>query len=114
MISNHPKIHNLSGNFADDCTISEVIPPPFMQTSLQQTANHIDAWSKENRLQLKPTNCREIRSCFKGNPPSLSLVELNDFQLERISAAKILGGMILSGTTTLVLSPLKLQSDGIS
>ena len=76
--------------FADDCTISEVIPPS-KQSSLQQAVDYIDAWSQENRLQLKPTKCKEVRSCFKRNPPSSTLVELNDFQLERVSVAKILG-----------------------
>ncbi|CAB4016292.1 RNA-directed DNA polymerase from mobile element jockey, partial [Paramuricea clavata] len=75
---------------ADDCTISEVIPPS-KQSSLQQAVDYIDAWSQENRLQLKPTKCKEVRSCFKRNPPSFPLVELNDFQLERVSVAKILG-----------------------
>ena len=50
--------------FADDCTISEVIPPS-KQSSLQQAVDYIDAWSQENRLQLKPTKCKEVRSCFK-------------------------------------------------
>ena len=76
--------------FADDCTISEVILPS-KQSSLQQAVDYIDAWSQENRLQLKPTKCKEVRSCFKRNPPSFPLVELNDFQLERVSVAKILG-----------------------
>jgi hypothetical protein len=76
--------------FPDDCTISEVIPPS-KQSSLQQAVDYIDAWSQENRLQLKPTKCKEVRSCFKRNPPSFPLVELNDFQLERVSVAKILG-----------------------
>ena len=55
--------------FADDCTISEVIPPS-KQSSLLQAVDYIDAWSQENRLQLKPTKCKEVRSCFKRNPPS--------------------------------------------
>ena len=76
--------------FPDDCTISEVIPPS-KQSSLQQAVDYIDAWSQENRLQLKPTKCKEVRSYFKRNPPSFPLVELNDFQLERVSVAKILG-----------------------
>ncbi|CAB4005807.1 Hypothetical predicted protein, partial [Paramuricea clavata] len=44
--------------FADDCTISEVIPPS-KQSSLHQAVDYIDAWSQENRLQLKPTKCKE-------------------------------------------------------
>ena len=75
--------------FADDSTISEVIPP-FKQSSLQQAIDHINAWSQENRLQLKPTKCKEVRSCFKRSPSSYPLVELNGLQLERISVAKIL------------------------
>ena len=73
--------------FADDSTISEVIPP-FKQSSLQQAIDHINAWSQENRLQLKPTKCKEVRSCFKRSPSSYPLVELNGLQLERISVAK--------------------------
>jgi hypothetical protein len=51
--------------FADDCTISEVIPPS-KQSSLQQAVDYIDAWSQENRTLI----CFDCL-CFNNYMPYL-------------------------------------------
>ena len=50
--------------FADDTTVSEIVPASKLST-LQQAADYIHDWSQENHLQLNPTKCMEIRTCFK-------------------------------------------------
>ena len=56
--------------FADDTTVSEVVPAS-KHSSLQQAADHIHDWSQQNHLQLNPTKCKEIRTYFKRTPPLL-------------------------------------------
>ena len=53
--------------FADDTTVSEVVPASKLST-LQQAADYIYDWSQVNHLQLNPTKCKEIRTCFKRTP----------------------------------------------
>ena len=74
--------------FADDTTVSGAVPPSGRGT-LQQTADLIHDWSRENHLQLNPIKCKEIRTCFKRTPPFFSQVAI-------VSSAKVLGVVISS------------------
>ena len=85
----------LMWKFADDTTVSEVVPPA-KQSSLQQAANYIHDWSKENHLQLNPIKCKEIQTNFKRSPPCYSLVTLEGVEFEKVSSAKVLGANISS------------------
>ena len=80
----------LMWKFADDITISEVIPPS-QQSSLQYAVDHIANWFQENRLQLNPTKCKEVQTCFKRSPPTHTPVGLDGFQFGRVNSAKVLG-----------------------
>ena len=51
----------LMWKFADDTTVSEVVPVSKLST-LQQAADYIYDWSQETHLQLNPTKCKEIRT----------------------------------------------------
>ena len=64
----------LMWKFADDTTVSEVVPASKLST-LQQAADYIHDWSQENHLQLNPTKCKEF---------------------ETVSSAKVLGVTISS------------------
>ena len=55
--------------FADDTTVSEVVPPT-KHSTLQQAADFIRDWSQENHLQLNPIKCKKVRTCFKRTSPS--------------------------------------------
>ena len=76
--------------FADDTTVSEVVPASKLST-LQQAADYIHDWSQENHLRLNPMKCKEIHTCFKPTPPSFEGVEF-----ETVSLAKVLGITISS------------------
>jgi hypothetical protein len=76
--------------FADDITISEIIPPS-RASHLQQAVNHINIWSQENLLELKPSKCKEILTCSKRTPTSYAQLDVNGLNFERLSSAKILG-----------------------
>ena len=73
--------------FADDTTVSEVVPPTNHST-LQQTADFIHDWSQENHLQPKPIKCKEARTCFKRTPPCFSQVTIEGVEFEIVSSAK--------------------------
>ena len=77
-------------NFADDTTVLEIVPPS-KQSALQQAIDFISTWSQDNRLQLNPSKCKELHSCFKSSPPAHSAVELDGFVFERVNSAKVLG-----------------------
>ena len=76
--------------FADDTTVSEIVPPS-KQSALQQAVDFISTWSQENRLQLNPSKCKELQSCFKRSPPTHSPVELDSLAFETVNSAKVLG-----------------------
>ena len=81
--------------FADDSTVSEVVPASKLST-LQQAADCIHDWSQENHLQLNPTKCKEIRTCFKRTPPIFPGVSIEGVAFETVSSAKVLGVTISS------------------
>ena len=76
--------------FGDDTTVSEIVPPS-KQSALQQAVDFISSWSQENRLQLNPSKCKELQSCFTRSPPTHSPVELDGLAFESVNSAKVLG-----------------------
>ena len=81
--------------FADDTTVSEVVPPS-KHSTLLQAADFIHDWSQENHLQLNPIKYNEIRTCFKRTPPCFSQVAIEGVEFEIVSSAKVLGVVISS------------------
>ena len=75
--------------FADDATVSEVVPASKLST-LQQAADYIHDWSQENHLQLNSTKCKEIRTCFKRTLPSFPGVSIEGVEFETVCLAKVL------------------------
>ena len=72
--------------FAGDTTVSEIVLPS-KQSALQQAVDFISTWSQDNRLQLSPSKCKQLRSYFKSSPPTHSPVELDGFVFERVNSA---------------------------
>ena len=68
-----------------------LIVTPSKQSALQQAVDFISTWSEDNRLQLNPSKCKEMQSCFKRSPPTHPPVELHGFVFERVNSAKVLG-----------------------
>ena len=76
--------------FADDTTVSEIVLPS-CPSSLQQVVEEISSRSCENHLQLNPSKCKELPTCFKRSPPSYAPVFSDGVEFEQVSTAKILG-----------------------
>ena len=70
----------------------EVVPA----SKLSTLADYIHDWSQKNHLQLNPTKCKEIRTCFKRTPPSFPGVSIEGVEFETVSSAKVLGVTISS------------------
>ena len=51
-------------------------------------------WSKENKFQLNPKKCKELRINFTKQSHSYEPVRINDQCLELVKSAKILGMLI--------------------
>ena len=81
--------------FADETTVSEVLLAA-EQSHLQEAVDYINDWSRENPLQLNPTKCKELLSCFKKTPPSCDKVRLTGVEFEGVPTAKVLGVTIRS------------------
>ena len=81
--------------FPDDTTVSEIVPPS-NQNELQHAVDFISTWSQEN-LQLNPSKCKELKSCFKRSPTTHSPVEVY--------------GLASNGMITSLIIPQKLPKD---
>ena len=51
----------------DDTTASEILAKSSVSTA-QNIADHVVQWSEENRLQLHPEKCKELRNSFSQEP----------------------------------------------
>ena len=76
--------------FADDTTISEVILRN-MESRLEDTIDQVGNWSNENKFQLNPIKCKELRIDFTRRPITDDRVVLNGERFELVKSAKLLG-----------------------
>ena len=79
----------LMWKFADDTTVSEVVPPT-KHSTLQQAADFIRDWSQENHLQPNPIKRKEVRTCFKRTLPCFSQVAIEGVEFEMYLRLKFL------------------------
>ena len=77
--------------FADDTTISKVVPKA-RESVLQEDINNISKWSEENFLQLNPFKCKELITSFTRTPPNHNSLSIELSPLERVViTSKLLG-----------------------
>ena len=70
--------------------VSEIILPS-RTSHLQEAVDYINIWSQENRLELNPSKCKEILTCFKRIPTPYAQLNVNALSFERTPSARILG-----------------------
>ena len=56
--------------YIDDSTASEIVPKHSISNA-QNIADSVSMWSVENRMQLKPNKCKELRISFNAKLGSL-------------------------------------------
>ena len=82
---------NKMWKFADDSTISEVIPRT-EKSNLQDIVDQLlYNWSNNNKFQLNSGKCKEIRINFTKDLCRDEPVKVNDKHFEVVTSAKILG-----------------------
>ncbi len=82
----------------DDTTASEVFPKGNVSTA-QNIADHVMQWSEEDRLQLHPDKCKELRISFSKDLVVLDQVILNSKEIELVESAKLLRVTISNNLT---------------
>ena len=81
---------NKMWKFADDSTISEVIPRT-ENSNLQDIVDQVANWSNNNKFQLNSGKCKKLRINFTKDPCRDEPVKVNDKHFEVVTSAKILG-----------------------
>ena len=81
---------NKMWKFADDSTISEVIPRT-ENINLQDIVDQVANWSNNNKFQLNSGKCKELGINFTKDPCRDEPVKVNDKHFEVVTSAKILG-----------------------
>ena len=84
--------------FVDDTTASEILAKGSVSTA-QNIADHVMQWSEENKLQLHPDKCKELRISFSQQPVVLDQVTVNGKEIELVDSAKLLGVTISNNLT---------------
>ncbi|CAB4021087.1 Hypothetical predicted protein, partial [Paramuricea clavata] len=62
--------------FADDTSVSEVIPKDGV-SSRPDKVDEVNKWSNENKLQLNPGKCKELRKNFITEPFTEEHLDIN-------------------------------------
>ena len=79
--------------FADDTSVSEVIPRDGV-SSLSDKVEEVNKWSNENKFQLNPGKCKELRINFTRHPFTEEPLEINGKPFEIVESAKVLGMLV--------------------
>ena len=85
--------------FVVDTTASKILAKGSVSTA-QNIADHVMQWSEENRLQLHPEKCKELRISFSREPVVLDQVTVNGKEIELVDSAKLLGVIISNNLTS--------------
>ena len=81
--------------YIDDITTSEIVKRHTCST-IQDSINDIQQWSKDNRLQLNGTKCKELRIYFGKDVLDFANIRIDGIDLEIVTHVKILG-LTISG-----------------
>lgn len=81
--------------YVDDTTFSETVAVND-QSVLQFTLDGINLWCEENDMALNAQKCKEILICFWKKKPIFQQLTVNDYLVEQVKSAKLLGLMLSS------------------
>lgn len=84
--------------YVDDTTASEIVSKGGVSEA-QKIADDVARWSCDNRLQLNPEKCKELRISFANQAASFDPVIINGKELEVVPTVKLLGLTISNNLT---------------
>ena len=76
--------------YVDDTTVYEIVDkkgPSHAQSML----NEVCTWSPNNKFQLHPSKCNELRITFARSPTNYELVEIAGCKINTVQVVKLLG-----------------------
>ena len=79
--------------FVDSTTISDVVSKNH-RSLIQSAATIVENWSVDNKLQLNPEKCKELRIDFKRDNQDFDAINNDNVSLEVVDHAKVLGLII--------------------
>ena len=74
--------------FVDDTTVSELLPKGSVSKA-QNIVDRVIQWSDENRVQLHPDKCKELRIIFSKNPSVLGPLIVHGKEVETVDNVKL-------------------------
>lgn len=80
----------LTWKYLDDTTFAEIVPRGAF-SEIQEAADKVVDWSKDERMPLNEDKCKEIIIDFKENKHSFDPIVINNKDLSVVENAKILG-----------------------
>ena len=81
--------------YVDDITLSETVIVN-EESVLQCTLDGINLWCEENDMVLNTRKCKEILICFWKKKPNFQQLTVNNYPVEHVNSAKLLGVMLSS------------------
>ncbi len=81
--------------FVDDTTTFEIVDK-HGQSTAQVIVNEISNWSIQNKFQIQPKKCKEIRISFKQVPSNFINLHINGKTIEVVDSFQVLGMIIQS------------------
>ena len=81
--------------YVDDTTLSETVIVN-EESVLQCTLDGINLWCEENDVVLNTRKCKEILICFWKKKPNFQQLTANNYPVEHVNSAKLLGVMLSS------------------
>ena len=95
MINDLSKDWESRWKYVDDSTLSEMVIVN-EESVLQCTLDGINLWCEENDMVLNTRKCKEILICFWKKKPNFQQLTVNDYPVEHVNSAKLLGVMLIS------------------
>jgi hypothetical protein len=76
--------------YIDDSTVSATAPKDSISNA-QNITDDVIMWSNENRMQLNPDKCKELRISFNAESRPFHPIVINGKELEVVTNIKLLG-----------------------
>ena len=76
--------------FVDDTTTFEIVKKD-KASSAQLMADQVSLWSNNNKFQIQPKKCKEMRISFKKHPTIYENLHINGNTIDIVKSVKLLG-----------------------
>ena len=76
--------------FVDDTTTFEIVEKD-KASSAQLMADQVSLWSNNNKFQIQPKKCKEMRISFKKHPTIYENLHINGNTIDIVKSVKLLG-----------------------